>query len=242
MYSRTIIKTLIILSGLLGSVLQAREYHFVTLEFPPYEYLDKKTLHPKGFAVDRVQQIAKRNQLNIKILVLPWTRSLSMAKKGEADAIFTIYKNPDREQFLDFSNEVLAYQIVSLFIHKNRTIKYDPSAPLKSLKQYTFGVVSTISYGSIFDNFKKNLQLETVHNLEANLRKLKSSRVDIVPYNYHVAKYTIDNNIAEFSNSFKLLVHPLQEVPSYIAFTKKKNLTELKAIFDQELKTLGPIR
>lgn len=227
---------------IVASSLFANEYHFVSLEFPPFEYLDKKTLEPGGLAVSKVKEIAKKNNLKIKISILPWTRSLDMVRKGDADAIFTIYKNPEREKFLDFSTEVLAYQIVSLFVNKDSSITYNTSAPLVSLNKYTFGVVSSINYGSIFDAFKNKIKLETVQNLEANFRKLKLERVDIVPSNYRVAEYTINNNSAEFLNSFKTLVHPLQEVPSYIAFSKQHNLKALKKLFDRELRLLGPVR
>ncbi|WP_163834213.1 substrate-binding periplasmic protein [Spartinivicinus ruber] len=216
-----------------------KELLFVTLEFPPIAYYDKQAKAASGFAVEAVQKIAKNLGHNITIKVLPWTRGLNMVKEGEADAIFTIYKNPEREKFIDFTNEVFVPQSVSFYVNSGSEIDTEKPLPLDGLTQYKIGVVSTISYGKKFDQVKSKLDTSSATNLVSNFKKLANARVDLVPSNIYVGDYTLSQKKGDFSGKIKRLSVPFDNIPSYIGFSKKKSLASLRDQFDQELKKMN---
>jgi len=207
----------------------------VTLQYPPYEFLEDGEV--KGVAVEIVQEVFKRMSMPINIALYSWDRSLDMIKKGAADAIFTIFKNPERETFLDYSHEVLIPQVVSLFVTKDSNIVFD--GDLNKLSMYTFGVVHKVSYGSIFDDAVKNgviQSIETSETGEENMKKLLQGRCDILVSNRYGALDIVKrmNNM----DQVKELTPAIQSVPSYIAFSKKRCLTSLRDEYDIILKNM----
>lgn len=216
-----------------ASFAQADSYSFVTLEFPPIEFAGKDG-QPQGIAVDLVKKIMTNLGHQVTIEVMPWARGLEMAKTGTADAIFTAYKTPDREQFLDYAKVVLIPQIVALYVPKNSAIKFD--GDLLKLKDKRFGVISTISYGKTFDGLRDQLNTERVENLESNLRKMLAGRVDLIISNIYVAESEI--NKLGLQNDLIKLAPEVETVDSYIAFSKVKGLAKLRDDFDKELDKL----
>src|SRR5690606_14266382 len=94
--SRRNVATLALLAcSLLAAAASARgaTYTFVTLVFPPMEFVDAKG-EAAGAAVDVVRLVMGNLGHNVRIKVLPWSRSLDMVREGKADAIFTAYQNP----------------------------------------------------------------------------------------------------------------------------------------------------
>jgi len=201
----------------------------VTLQYPPYEYLENGEV--KGVAVNIVQEVFKRMKRPITITLYSWDQSLAMIQKGEADAIFTIFKTPERETYADYSHEVLMPQVVSLFVKSDANIVFD--GDLNKLSRYTFGVVRTVSYGSIFDDAVKTgviRSIETSETGEENMKKLLQGRFDILVSN----RYGALDIVKKMKNMdhVKELTPAIQSVSSYIAFSKKRDLTSLRDEYD----------
>lgn len=215
---------------LLHSPLQADTYFFVTFRYPPLAY-ENDDGAPEGIFVNMISTIMARIGHGVRIEVFPWTRALHMVKSGKADGIFTAYKNEEREQFLDYPEEVLFPQAV--YFYKNRKSDIQFNGDMNSLTTRRIGVVSTISYGKTFDKFKSELTLERARKLEHNFTKLLLGRIDLLPSDKIVA----DNVIAKMGikEHVTLVPHQLDSIPSYIAFSKKRNLKQLIKAFDIEL-------
>jgi len=211
-----------------------KTFDLVTLDYPPYEYQQGNEV--KGIAVEIVREVFKRMGHNVKITVLPWKRSLDMVKKGNAAAIFTAYKTAEREKFLDYSKEVLMPQRTALFVRKDSNITFD--GDLGKLKNETIGTVIGVSYGEKFDRAVKSKKIkpESVRVGELNLKKLINKRVNIAPSNEYGAFYILKKLNA--LNKVKMLSPVLQNVPSYIAFSKKRNLTIIRDQFDKTIKKM----
>ncbi len=205
-------------------------YVFVTFQFPPLEYegLEGKA---NGIAVDIVARVMKNLGHQVEIRVYPWTRSLKMVRNGGADAIFTAYRNSQREIFLDYSRQVLFPQVVYFYKRKDAPIDFD--GHLATVKEKRIGVVSTISYGEKFDLYKSLLNFEKANKLEHNFGKLLLGRIDLVPCNVYVADYTLGK--MGLAQQIVPLSPAIENVPSYIAFSKKRNLTQLRDQFDRQL-------
>ncbi|RDH42790.1 amino acid ABC transporter substrate-binding protein [Zooshikella ganghwensis] len=217
---------------------KADDLNFVTLEFPPIAYTDDNK-EPTGFAVDAVRRISDKLGHKVSIKVLPWTRGLNMVKNGEADAIFTIYKNKEREQFIDFTQEIFVPQTLSFYINASSSIDQGKDMELEVLKKYKIGVVSTISYGKKFDGIKSDLNLSSATNLLSNFKKLLAGRIDIVPSNTYVGDYILAQNKKVLKGKVIKVVTPFDSVPSYIGFSKKNNLGSIRDQFDQELRKMS---
>ncbi len=214
----------------------AETLELVTLQYPPYEF--KEGGEVKGVAVEIVKEVFQRMKQPIHISLHPWARSLKKIEEGKADAIFTAYKNPERETYMDFSQEVLMPQIVSLFVRKDSDIAFD--GDLSKLKQYTFGTVIQVSYGTVFDNAVKNKIITKIdhpaHTGEMNLEKLLRGRFDILVSNKYGAIAILTAMNAR--DKVKELSPEVQSVPSYIAFSKKRNLVYVRKEFDKVLRQM----
>ncbi len=208
----------------------AGEYFFVTLEFPPIEYT-REDGQVDGIAVEMVTSIMRRLGHSVNIRAYPWTRALAMVEEGKADAIFTVYRVSERETVLDYCNQVLLPQVVYFYKKEGSAIKFDGN--IEELKGKRIGVVSTISYGSKFDESKIFLRVEKTSQLEHNLQKLLLGRIDLAISNGYTGEYTIRK--LGLQGKIVRMPHEVEHVPSYIAFSKKRNLTDLRNQFDQAL-------
>jgi len=212
------------------STARAEQYRFVTFHYPPYEFATEN-LHAEGGIVEVVKAVMSNLGHQVNIRVFPWTRALKMVRTGQADAIFTAYKTPEREQFLDYSKEILFPQAVYFYKKEGGGANFE--GDLKALRSKKIGVVSTISYGGIFEQHKANLQLDRASNLAQSFNKLMKERIDLVPSDRNVAEHTLAK--LGISDKIVRIATKLESVPSYIAFTKKRNLTNLRDDFDREL-------
>ena len=211
------------------------ELRLVTLQYPPYEFESNKVV--EGVAVEIVKEVFRRMNQPIKIELLPWSRAINEVETGGADGIFTLYKTSERELFLDYSNEILMPQTVSLFVLRDSDISFD--GDLQKLSKYKFGVVRGVSYGKKFDLAVKTgiiNNLEDVTVGEQNFMKLAAYRIDIVISNKYGA-IDIINRLGK-APDIKELLPELESVPSYIAFSKKKDLLKLRNDFDRILKNM----
>lgn len=211
----------------------AAQYQFVTFHYPPLEYATDSQ-NGAGGIVEIVKQVMDNLGNQVTVKAYPWTRALKMVRTGEVDAIFTAYKTPDRENFMEYSNEVLFPQSVYFYKRKGDTTTFNGN--LNSLKAKKIGVVSTISYGQIFESNKPHLQLDRATNLEHSFNKLLKKRIDLVPSDLNVAEHTLKK--LGLSDEIIRLPVKLESVPSFIAFSKKRNLTDLRDKFDQELRNM----
>ena len=213
----------------------AKTLHLATFEHPPYEYTENSIL--KGIVVNLVTRVFNDMDQPIDIQVLPWARAITDIKEGKLDALFTAFKKPEREEFIDFSNQVLMQQTVSLYARKDAHIEFDGS--LAPLKGYRFGVVRKISYGQILDKALKENRfryVEETNDAIQNFQLLLNHRVDIVPSIQHGGSYIL-NHVPDM-NQIKELDTSVQNIPSYMAFSKANGLTEIRDKFDRHLAQL----
>lgn len=226
---------LIFILSVISTESQAKTLRLVTLEYPPYEFTQNGQL--KGLAVNVIKRTFKEMGQPITIEVLPWARAMRYIKEGSRDAVFTAFKNPERERFADFSNQVLMQQAVSLFVRKDSKINYD--GDLRKLNEHSLGVVRKISYGLKLDTAIENKTFKRVEEANEgtqNFGLLLNRRVDMVASTkyggYHILKKL------ERENEVKELPISIQNLPSYIAFSKVKKLTKLRDEFDLTLAKL----
>jgi len=207
----------------------------VTLEYAPYEF--QKGDQVKGIAVEILRETFARLDIQIAISVNPWARSLREVKHGRADAIFTIYRTEERETFLTYCDEVLAMQRVGFFARKGRDVAYDGTA--QSIAEKKIVVVRGISYGNKFDSMVKNDKLRNIHTVNSfdlAVKILYKGRADLIP-----GETAVVSSVAAQAGVREdiVLIEPLlQEVPSFIAFSKARGKGDLCAGINKTLKDM----
>jgi len=189
-----LLKQLLVAISLLISTLtlgaDLKKLTLVTLEFPPLEYRNSDGV-PEGIAVDIVKKVLGNLGYEVEINIYPWTRAIGFVKEGKAHAIFTAYKNPEREKFLDFGSEVLIEQKISFYAQTGSKFVFKDD--FTQLKNMSIGTLNTVSYGIEFDTAKLAIPLNTqrVEKLDLSFKKLAAGRLDLVISNEFSASDTI---------------------------------------------------
>lgn len=197
----------------------------VTQNYPPYVYECSNELC--GIAYEKVKATLEANNADYEITSLPWKRAVSEVKNGKADAIFTIYKTPERKQFLAYTAHPLVNQVVNIYSMSNKSYLDILNSKMN------IGVVNGYSYGSHFDNMKGFLgnRILTVRTPQKLSQLLESDRIqafvsDAAVQEHYFKSGKIKNPQSKF----------IQFVPSYIAFSNNENRACLLEIFNNSLK------
>lgn len=180
----------------------------------------------KGILVDVINEVFKRAGYSVDIKLMPWARCIEEVKVGKADGIFSVFKTKEREEFLTYTTEVLINQVQAFFVLKTSNIAFD--GDLKKLSKKRIGLIIKTSYGPILD---KAIAENTFENIElspfskSNIQKLLSKRVDIIA-SYQEIVLSTAKELGELGN-IKKLTPPIESIPSYLAFTKKRDFTKV---------------
>ena len=208
---------------------------FVTLSYPPYEYEDGDRVD--GIVVRLLREAFSRLGHELEIEVLPWKRALLMARQGSVDGIFTVYKTEERLKFLDYTETVVMPQVVSIWALKGSNIPFDGT--MESLREVPIGVVHGVSYGKVADEAIQDgtlRQLDYAPNSAHNIKKLLAGRTRAVIMNRYGALYHL--RLQDGFDKVEELQPEVSAVPSYVGFSKARNLAGLRDRFDDVLQTM----
>lgn len=193
----------------------------------------------KGFFVEALIEAFKRKNIDVNFVIVPYTRCLADTKKGKYDALVGI--NTEGKPELLFSLPLAKTQSC-FFVREKSLWKYEG---VKSLPQIRLGAVQEYNYGQAIteyitenkDDPKKIQILPTSTNLEQNIKKLLSNRVDAIVDDRHVIEWYLKKN--QLKNKLKL-AGCIQERDLVIGFPKvnKKRSEHFLEIFNTELKKM----
>ena len=201
----------------------------------PTAYVDngKQT----GLLVEVVEEAFKRAGYRIEIRLMPWARCILEVKDGKIDGIFSIYLTPERQEFLSYADEILMTQVQAIFVRKDSAITFD--GDLTKLSELRMGIVNQTSYGPRLDAALKNGTFKTVEpspSASSNVQKLVHDRVDMIPSYRHVALNTAKT--LGVAGGIKELTPAIEAIPSYLAFSNKRDHTKVIAAFNQALRSM----
>jgi polar amino acid transport system substrate-binding protein len=201
----------------------------------PTAYVEngKKT----GLLVDVIQEAFQRAGIVVDIQIMPWARCLADVKAGKVDGIFSVYQTRERQEFLTYTDEVLITQVQALFVRKDSAITFD--GDLGKLAGLRIGVINQTSYGPRLDSalegglFKK---VDVGNSVSASIGKLLADRVDVIPSYRHVALDSARTLGA--SGSIRELTPAIESIPSYLAFTNKRDFERVLVAYSQALRSM----
>lgn len=205
---------IIFLVVFLPSSAVAGSLRFVYSNFPPFEY--KEDNAAEGINVEIIKEACRRLGVSPVFEQLPWKRALSCARTGDADAVFSLFKNKDRIRHYDYPKENINTVKMVLIANMESDIRI---TSLEDLRRKTVGVYHGSSYGEHFDQAGW-IRKEPAHSNRSLLRKQSLGRTDVTVMDERVARYW-SRKIGR-GNRFKTLDYTVTFNPTYVAFSKAK--------------------
>lgn len=190
-----------------------------------------------GMLVDVINEAFKRTGYPIEIVLMPWARCLAEVKSGRIDGIFSVYLTPARQEFLTYADEVLITQVQSFFVRKDSALRFD--GDLHGLSELRIGIINETSYGPRLDAalaqgvFKK---VDRANSASTNIQKLLHDRIDVIPSYRHVVLDSARR--LGVADSIKELSPAVESIPSFLAFSNKRDYSKVIAAFNQALRSV----
>ena len=154
--------------------------------YPPFYFKEEGRI--QGIAVDIINEVFQRLELNHRLNMYPLKRALRYLEHGDMDGMMILIKTPEREKYLQYTDPVTSVRglIWSSAARDGGAVEFDR---FDDLLDYRIGVTRGYSYGKSFDAFlKKHSQIHVVNTDLQNYKMLIAGRVDIFPGNEIVAK------------------------------------------------------
>ncbi len=154
-------------------------------EFPPFAWYDGKSL--RGASVDVVLAVLQAIKLPYEVrYVGPFVRVLQSAKLGEVDIVTELKRNPQREQFLSFTETSIFSNPTSVFVLASVPPQLAASSVHReALRGLRGGVTRGTRFGDGLDEYiEASLSVEEATGIRENFLKLEAHRIDyfISPY------------------------------------------------------------
>jgi polar amino acid transport system substrate-binding protein len=187
----TFIKAITMLSFIFSANLAFanKKVTIVVEHWAPWEIAhdDNKANITDGLAIDILNELFSRLELDIEYKNTPWQRALKQIETGEIDLIPMVLKTPEREEYMTFTTPI--YNDPILFAYstdKHDALEWNSWEDLKSLK---IGMTRGYTYGGLNDAIKEGELDATVStNDTQSIKKLLSGRFDIVPLLLFIAE------------------------------------------------------
>jgi polar amino acid transport system substrate-binding protein len=207
----------------------------VAADSAPTAYMEDG--RPSGILVDVVSEAFKRAGYPFEIQLMPWARCLAEIRSGRVDGIFSVFKLPERTEFLTYTGVPVITQVEAFFAPADSNVKF--AGDLGKLGGLRFGIIRGTSYGTVVDDALKAGVWSTVvetNNVDSLVGMLALKRIDLAVGYRHVVleaarKQGYLDKIMELSPG-------IDEIPSYLAFTKQRNYSEVIANFDRAMTSM----
>jgi two-component system, cell cycle sensor histidine kinase and response regulator CckA len=197
----------------------------IPANFPPHYYLDEKKGVPQGFAIDVMEEIARRTGIKVKYVVYSdWDKIIEAIKKGEVELVPNIGITAERAEFMDFSSPVETLHIV-IFVRATTTdIKN-----INDLKGREVAVMKS-NKGQFLMEERGGSMLQIYVSQEEAFLSLISGGSDALVYPEPPIKLLAQK--IGLGDRIKVVGEPLLEVKRSIA-VRKGNPELLKALDDE---------
>ncbi|NRB68382.1 MAG: transporter substrate-binding domain-containing protein [Vibrio sp.] len=183
---RSLTKTFLSLavSLLFATLAQANTVKLANGEWAPYQ---SKSLKDGGFITQIVREAFEAEGYQVEFTYMPWKRGFEESKAGNFDGSLIWSKNPDREQFFNYTDSVITLS-TALFQQKSKPVSWSSKEDLKNLK---IGGVTGYAYGVEDMEKAGQLNIQRIASAENNYKKLSAGRLDIVLEDMDVGMETI---------------------------------------------------
>lgn len=230
-YISTLIAIYIVFYGSLfvsPAYTQENKIRVVYTEWFPYTY--EHLGQASGFEIEILKAVMETLDREIELIKFPWKRCLISLKKGQADALVSMLKSPERETYTYYADEYISLSRVVFFKKKERNITY--TGDLHELKPYSVGVILGFTYGEAFEKaayIKKDYTIRT----DLLIKKVLHGRNDLGVENQIVTMATTHK--MGINAKFHYFEPPLFSKKLYVGFSKAKGHKKLSREFSTAL-------
>lgn len=230
-YSRLLCFGLFLLVGTIVKSVQAETYVVALNHAPPYRIVSNAAAGPKfeGFYLEILKELAKREDLKLEFIEVPFKRALAMMENGQADIMVGPNRTLERERYMAYLNEEISRERKAFYVGKDGIPIKDYSA----LNSISIGVLRGSVYSDEFDHDSRLQKVET-SKYELALNMVSKGRLDTVIIPELLGDYLIKENryLLKKSSFF------IKGRPSYIAISKKSSLILRKEHLELTLKQI----
>jgi polar amino acid transport system substrate-binding protein len=193
--------------------------------------------HPIGAMCEVLTEAARRAGIPLEFRFLPWARAMQEARAGRIDAIYPVFRTPERDSYLAFPEEVLMDERMAWFVRADAPVPFD--GDLKALAGRRIGIINQSSYGPRLDAALHDQTLpdpQNVGDTTGAVRILVAGRVDLIP--------GFDQGIWAEARGLGLeariheLAPPVEDVPAYLAFSRARNMSAESRAIDTALRAM----
>ena len=196
--------------------------------WPPYV---EKTHETKGLAMEIVATALQQKGYQPRINIETWSRVLEGVEIGVYDVVAAIWKTPERENKLLFSNPYLVNQVKFIKM-KSTEAKYQS---LDDLTGYLIGVVKDYAYDEAFLQSKILIKIPQNHIVQ-NLLKLTKGEIDLTLGDERALRYEINHYMRGYAPQLEFLSKPLSQRSLHIAVSKQnQNAKKIVTDFNQAI-------
>ncbi|WBH20011.1 substrate-binding periplasmic protein [Pseudomonas aeruginosa] len=194
---------LLLLTLLLPCALPAANLRLVGDSWPPF--VDSR-LPGNGLAVELVTTALKRAGFDSSFQQVPWSRALYGVRSGDYDIALSVWYEPARSLYGQFSRAYLSNRI-RLLQRKGRGIEF---SRLSDLRPYRIAVVRDYAYAPEFDRDSR-LQKVNVTSFANAARMLEAGRVDLAVEDELALGVAFKGELADLRDKLEVLPIPLGE-------------------------------
>ena len=195
------------------------EMHWVTEQYPPYNYRDDRDGQLKGITVDILMEIFKKvgiHKTRQDIPILPWARSYHQLLKEPGTALFSTTYTVERLQLFKFIGPILPTR-VSLLAKKSEGLTVTSVADMNKLR---IGVIRQDIGDQLVRALGVSDQAIKRSNYAKNMvKKIHRGRLDAIAYAEDIAKYQF--KLANIDPNDYEVVYVLQR--SHMGYTFHKS-------------------
>jgi polar amino acid transport system substrate-binding protein len=205
---------------------------FVTEDLPPLNFPDGKG-GVAGPSRAIIGEVCRRVEVSCSFDLLPWRRALKDAQDGRLNGLFSIGRDPEREDWMYFSLPLLRARH-SFFVNSETEVAYGGPATLEGFTIATYGPSNlSTSLQSMIGGIR-SARMEVEVDYETTLNKLSRLRYGpkgAVYFNQAVVDYVVARD--RIPNIVPLAVE--STVAYYIGWPKNGTARTMVERFDRAL-------
>ena len=200
---------------------------------PPYSFV--RGGKAVGIDVDMLHAAAKRLDLKIEVVPLPWKRVLVLLQSGELPLAMPLFRTPERESFARFTGPVHVSQN-GLFVRKGEEF---PFTSIDDLTGKRIGLNRGFVLADDFDRAIRQgkVMTEEVGTIDQNVKKLGARRIDAFAGNVVSTRYVLRGTSAETKTA--VLPRLLSENrPAYLVVSRTAKIPDQERLVETLRRTL----
>ena len=216
--------TVIIILFLLISDASSETIKYAVFPAPPYMIgADYEKSALSGIDIEIFNEIAKRANFEVEYIRCPWIRALELMKSGKADILSSVYRKPEREEFMIYFDKPFLSELpIAFFYRKDSGISIKKYSDL-----YRYQNIAVLRGASYFPEFDSDPRISkySVASQEQIFPMLIHRRIQVMAGYMPTENYFITvNNYGDIIEKSPFTYNEKSKV--YMTISKKSPLAK----------------